>query len=88
MLGVLVPLRAILANKRRLIEGSDSHVTGRTPLRAFVPTAPELPNSLPLTMPTGSSSGRGTMSLEDLLGADHVNESCVLDASPWTIMDG
>ena len=51
-------------------------------------TAPKLPNSLPLTMPTGSSSGRGAMSLEDLLNADHVNESCVLDIPPRTIMDG
>ena len=38
-------------------------------------------------MPTGSSSGRGATSLEELLNADYVNESCVhgvlLGRSRW-----
>jgi hypothetical protein len=36
-------------------------------------------------MPTGSPPGGGTKTLEDLLNADYVDESCVFDVVDWTM---
>ena len=41
-----------------------------------------------IAMPTGSSSGKSTKSLGELLNADYVNELCVSDVQSRTIARG